>query len=618
MTLRNKFIMAPLKLGYCKGDGQVNEKHINFYEARSNHVGAVCLEPLFLDSGLREIPTQLGIDNDDKIPGLKKLTDMIHKKGAEVIAHLNHPGRMANPKIPGNYFISSTGKPCENGGAVPTPMNNASMEQVTELFVNSSIRAESAGFDILELQFGHGYLFSQFLSPGVNDRNDEYSGSFENRASFPIQILDEVMRSVSLPIIVRISGEEMTPNGIKIDESVKLVKILKGKGVDAVHVSAGTVCSTPPWYFQHMFTKKSKTWEFAGTIRKETSMPVVFVGRINSTDDIDLLQNEYNAEYIALGRALIADPDFVGKYIRKKNENIRPCLACSEGCLGGVKSGEGLGCVVNPVLNNDTPQFSIAKMKKHFAVIGAGLSGMETAITLKSRGHDVAIYEKNEIGGQFNLAWLPPHKESLLDIIKYYSNELKRLNIDIYKKEAKASDLLDSNYDGVILATGSVPSIPPVKGLTEYYWAEFLLDKNIPKNKKVVVVGGGLIGVEIASKLIDKENEVIIVEMLNEIANGMEMIEKAMTLKKFKQKNLITFTNSKVESIENKDVVISGEEQQTIKDVDHIVIATGMKSFAPLFDKLKNKIPVYLVGDAMKVGKAQDAIREGYILGLKL
>lgn len=618
MNLKNNFILAPLKLGYSDGSGKVNKKHISFYRDRSKYIGAVILEPLYIDKGLREIPTQLGIDNDNKIPGLKELVNIIHNNTAKVIAHLNHPGRMANPKIPGNYFLSSTDKPCENGGAIPKSMDANDMSDSIDLFVKSAIRAEKAGFDFVELQFGHGYLLAQFLSPSVNDRKDEYNSDFEKRASFPLRVFDEVKKSVSIPIIVRVSGEEMTPAGIKIDETIKLVNQLKDKGAVAVHVSAGTVCSTPPWFFQHMFIQKGKTWEFAKTIKKATNIPVIYVGRVNSIRDIEKLNNEFHADYIALGRALIADPNFVGKYNSKIDGNIRPCLACSEGCLGGVKSGKGLGCVVNPLLSDDIPTFSVTKDKKTFAVIGAGLAGLETSLTLKSRGHNVDLYEKDVIGGQFNLAWLPPHKDSLKNIIDYYSKELKRNNISIIEREAVDVELLNGNYDGVIIATGAIPIIPSIKGLKNYFWAEFLLDQNLPDNKKIVVIGGGLIGIEIASKLVEKNNNVIIIEMLEDIARGMEMIEKAMTLKKLKGKNIPIYTNTKVDAIEDDKVFTSGENKLTIENIDHIVIATGMKSYLPLYGELKGKIPVYIVGDAKKVGKAQDAIKDGYTLAMTL
>ena len=410
LNLRNKFIFAPIKLGYSDNTGVVKHKHIDFYDERSKYLRAVTVEPLYMESGLRELPTQLGIDNDSKLDGLKKITNIIHANGAKVIAHLNHPGRMANPKIPGNIYLSCTEKPCENGGATPQKMTEADMQDVIELFKNSAIRANKAGFDIIELQFGHGYLMAQFISPKVNDRTDQYGGSFENRIKFPLQVLNAVKSVVNLPVIVRISGDEMIPDGIKLPEMIQLSKILKEKSVDAIHVSAGTICSTPPWFFQHMFVPKGKTWEFAKKIKDEINIPTIFVGQINRKEDVEILDKEYHSDYIAIGRALVADPDFVGKISLKIKGNYRPCLACAEGCLGGVKSGQGLQCLVNPEVGIDKVTIKKSNKLKHFAVVGGGLAGMEAALTLKKRGHDVDIYEKDKLGGQFNLASLTPNK----------------------------------------------------------------------------------------------------------------------------------------------------------------------------------------------------------------
>ncbi len=618
LHLRNPFILAPIKLGYSDASGEVNQKHLKFYTDRSAHMGAMTLEPLFLDRGLREIPTQLGIDSDDKISGLRMLTDAIHREGAKVIAHLNHPGRMVNPKMPGNCYVSATDKACENGGAVPKKMDQADMNSVVDLFKTAARRAKDAGFDMIELQMGHGYLLAQFLSPEVNDRTDEFGGSFENRLRFPLMIFETVKKAVDLPVIVRVSGSEMTPHGIMINETIALAKILERKGASAIHVSAGTVCSTPPWFFQHMFVPKGKAWEFAAEVKREIHIPVVFVGRINSISDVNHLKNDFGAQYMALGRALVADPDFAGKYLREIRGRIRPCLACSEGCLGGVRSGKGLGCVVNPELADDIPPFTKAAGSRHFAIVGAGLAGAEAALTLKSRGYEVTLYEKESIGGQYRMAWLPPGKKSLKEIVDFYEFELKEKNINIINKEASESDLINDKFDEIIIATGAVPAVPPVKGLENFFWTEFLRDENMPVNKTILIIGGGLIGMEVASKLAEKDNNVIIVEMLEEVARGMEMIEKTMTMRKLSIENVQIFTETRVIEIAGDKVVLSGKHNQTLNNIDHIVVATGMTSYHPLYDNLKDKLTVHLIGDAKKAGKAQDAIHDGYKLALEL
>jgi len=610
--------MAPIKLGYSNGDGLVNSKHIQFYEERSAHLGAMTIEPLYMDKGLREIPSQLGIDAADKIDGLTQLVQQIHQDGAQVIAHLNHPGRMVNPKIPGNYFISSTDQPCENGGAKPILMDTDHMEAVIKLFVDSAIRAKAVGFDIIELQMGHGYLLSQYLSPEVNARGDMFGGSLENRMRFPLQVLQAIQSAVKLPIIVRVSAEEMTPRGIEINETITLCQKLETAGVSAIHVSAGSACTTPPWFFQHMFIPKGKTWQLAATVQSKLNIPVIFVGQINAAQDVDHLEKIFGAQYIAIGRALIADPHFIGKLTGEQTGNIRPCLACSEGCLGGVKSGQGLHCVVNPTVGEKPIVGLPTNQAKHLAIIGGGLAGMEAAIDLHDRGFTVEIFEQDRLGGQFNLASLPPGKASMAKIVEYYQQEVSLRNIKIHHIEATAEYLLDQNYDEILIATGSKPMIPPIDGLTDYFWTEFLEDDQLPDHQTILIIGGGLIGLEVASKLLDKQNKVIIVDLLPELAKDMEIIERTLTFKKLKQHQVQFFLETRVQKIEGKQAYLEGKHTEILNGIDKVVIATGMQSETRLYEELKDKISCTLLGDAKQVGKAQDAIRNAYEFGQQL
>ena len=620
LQLQSKFILAPLKLGYGDATGVVNQRHLDFYGVRNKYIGAMATEPLYMHPGLRELPTQLGIDDDDKLPGLRKLNDVLHENGAKSIAHLNHPGRMANPKIPGNFYWSSTNKACGNGGAIPKKMDREMMGEVVGLFVESANRAVNAGFDIIELQFGHGYLLAQFISPAVNSRDDEYGRSFGNRIRFPLEVAKAVKKAVGLPVIARISGDEMIPDGFHLEEMVKLSQELENIGIDAIHVTAGSACSTPPWFFQHMFIPKGETWEMAGVIKKEVGIPVIFVGKINSSKDIHFIEDTFHADYLAIGRALVADSDFVGKYIGEVKGLIRPCLACAEGCLGGVKSGKGLGCVVNPLVNSVLPKIEPSPNTKRFAVIGGGLAGMQAAITLRDKGHDVDLYEKDRLGGQFNLAYLPPNKENMKQIVDYFIEELKAHGshqVNVIREEATIPLIKSGNYEAVIMASGAVPAVPLIKGLKEFYWTEFLEDEQLPQDQKVMVIGGGLIGLEVASKMVDANNHVVIVEMLEEIARGMEMIEKAMTVKKLKANNTEIFVRHKVVEVDRKRILIENNEGvEIIEGVDKIVIATGMNSYVP-FNKV-GAVTIYFVGDAKKIGKAQDAIHDAYELALNL
>jgi len=618
LDLRNEFIFPPIKLGYSDGTGVIKQQHLDFYNLRSKHIGAVTIEPLYMDLGLREIPTQLGIDSNDKISGLRTLTNLIHKNGAKAIAHLNHPGRLANPKIPENYFWSSTDKPCENGGAVPESMNRNMMDKVINLFVDSTRRAVDSGFDIIEIQFGHGYLLAQFLSLDVNKRSDDYGGSFENRIRFSIEVLSAVRKAINIPIVARISGDEIIPTGFHIDEMIKFSAILERNGVDAIHVSAGSACSTPPWFFQHMFIPKGKTWYYACRIKENVNIPVIFVGMINSIKDIKHIERIYDPDYLAVGRAMIADPDFVGKYLNKVEGMIRPCLACAEGCLGGVKSGHGLQCLVNPKVGKEIDIFEKPKKSKFFAVVGGGLAGMEVSLTLKKRGHKVTLFEKDELGGQFNFASLTPNKKSMETLIPYFVKEMKLNNIKVIYKKAKKSDLINK-YDEIVIASGSKPSKIKIDGLGKFYWAEILLKENLPNNKKVLIIGGGLIGVDIATALIPLNNQVIIVKRTSDFGEDMEMIAKSLSLKMMKEKGTIFRDHTHIKKVAGRTVYAerNGKDIQ-FSDIDMIVVSTGMKSFNPLEKELKNNILVHVIGDAKKIGNAQDAIHDAYKLAMSL
>ncbi len=618
LELKNPFIFAPIKLGYSDEKGYTNERHSAFYNARSRYLGAVTVEPLYLDKGLREIPTQLGIDEDNKIQGLIGLTESIHKFDTKAIAHLSHPGRMANPNIPDNYLISSTDKSCENVDSAPKRMDSGDLEKTITLFTSAAKRAQEAQFDFIELQFGHGYLLAQFLSPRVNDRTDEYGGTFENRIKFPTKVLKAVMETVNLPIIARISGDEMIPDGIKLHEMIKFSNLLKEKGVAAIHVSAGTVCSSPPWFFQHMFVPKGETWKMASELKETVNIPVIAVGKINTVEDIKKVKKDHSADYLAIGRALIADPNFVGKYLGKENEPIVPCLACVEGCLGGVKSGQGLQCLVNPEVGQEKEDFQPASEAKEYAVVGGGLAGMKAALTLRRRGHSVDLYEKNKLGGQFNFAPLTPNKQSMSRLVPYFVEELQNKGVNTIFKKATKTDLI-SGYDGVVLATGSKPSVPDIPGLDEFYWADILLEENLPENKRILIIGGGLIGVDIATALIPKGNTLIIVKRTTNFGENMEVIAKTLSLKTMKENETIFSDHTNIKKIEGDTVFAEKNgDQITFDNIDIIVVSTGMRNYNPLEDKLTNEMPVHIVGDAKQVGNAQDAIKDAYETTKKL
>ncbi|MHB8871493.1 MAG: NAD(P)/FAD-dependent oxidoreductase [Candidatus Doudnabacteria bacterium] len=612
VVLRNSFFMSAVKTGYGNNEGTITDRHRAFWDKRSKHVAAVIFEPFFIDKRVRELPTQIGINSDEKIDGHKKLVETVHHNGAKAVAHINHPGRMANPILPGNIYLSASDIQCPNGGQKPTALSLNEIKIVQQQYIDAAIRAEKAGYDMIELQFGLGYLIAQFLSPLTNKRVDEYGGCFENRLRFGIEILRGIKSKISLPVIVRISGDEKFESGLTIEDSIQLVKILEKENAAALHVTSGNVCESAAWYYQHHFIPKGETWQLAKKIKEHTSLQVIGVGQITEPVDIATIFNEESADFIAIGRALIADPDFVGKYLQLVNGRIRSCSSCLTGCLGRIKIGKGLQCEINPEVGRELDPLVHADEAKNYAVVGGGMAGMEAAITLRQRGHHVTLFEKNELGGQFNFAPLPSQKESLQKQINYLKHELE--GIPVIKKETMPEDLI-GKYDGVILATGSKPFIPPIDGLIEYKWAEILYETNIPKNKNVLIIGGGLIGVEIANTLVEYGNRVIIIEMLDDIARDMEMVTRKLNLMKLQKNNVLVYTNKKVERIRDSSAFVKSKnvfDDFRIDYIDLYIVAAGMIPNKDLMEKLETKIPYYVVGDAEKVGDLVSAVQSAY------
>lgn len=618
LELSNRLMMAPVKTGYGTLTGDVTPRHEAYYRRRADGaVSAIIVEPLFIDPLGKEHPKQLGISAANHVEGLKRLVKAIHDGGALAIAHINHAGRAANPKATGQKPEAPSEITCPSTGVTPAAMPENRVKELIAEFAEAAGRAADAGFDALEIQFGSGYLIAQFLSARTNLRTDEYGGSPEKRHRFAEDILSRVFHEIGqdIPIIARISALEQVDNGLNLEDAKALGNFLKGKGVAALHVVSGSACDSPPWYYQHMRLPLGKNLEWASHIKTKVGMPVITAGRLGNPQDIREAIGKGLVDAIALGRPLVADPDLPLKMIDNRDDDVIQCGACLQGCLLKVKSGEGLGCIVNPTVGREAEHYEKPEKAKRVVIVGGGPAGIQAAITADERGHNVVLFEKDRTGGQFNLSFIPPGKEMMERPFTSFVNKIKNSLIDFRSgQKATIENIAAEDPDVVIVATGATAIIPSIPGLKEALTGEDVLTGKANLGRRVLIIGGGMVGLECAEYLANKDHEITIVELLEDVARDMEPITRKLTLKQLGLSNITILTNTRVTRfVGEKAYIQENDNEKPLGEFDSVIAAVGTKSLKDLMDPLKARgIDVRVIGDASRPRQIYDAVRDGF------
>ncbi len=624
LELANRIIMAPVKTGYGVPTAEITPRHEAFYRRRAEGgAGAIIPEPLFIDARGKEHPKQIGIFSDNQISGLKRLVNAIHDGGAAAIAHINHAGRAANPKASGRKPEAPSAIMCARTGVTAEEMTTERIKELTKSYAQACRRAVEAGFDAVEIQFGLGYLIAQFISPNTNKRTDDYGGSKENRYRFAKKVLDNVCQTVGkdYPIIARISATEQTENGLGFEDAIELGNFLKSNGIVALHVVSGSNCDSPPWYFQHMRLPAGKNLEWASKIKQLIDMPVIVAGRMGNPDDIRKALGDNLVDAIGLGRSLLADPDLPKKMRENRDSDVVQCGACLQGCMAKVKEDVGLGCIVNPEVGRESEVPSEKPARKKVVIVGGGPAGLQAAITATERGHEVVLYEKHEPGGQFNLSYLPPGKQMMERPLKTFLRKAQTYQVDFkFGQEATVDKIKAENPDTVIIATGAVPIIPPIPGLENALTGEDILTDKAKTGNKVLIIGGGMVGLECAEYLLNKKVDVTVVELLDDIARDMEAITRKLTIKHLKESKVRILTGTKVTRFENKEAFVETDNQeQSLGEFDNVIVAVGTKSISDLKEPLeKLSLDIKVIGDAGKPGQIYDAVKQGFDVALSI
>jgi len=620
--------------GYSTRDGMVTDRLLRFYEEKAKGgMGLIIVEYSYIDlKASMSSPCQLGAYDDTCIIGLAQLAEVMQQNGAKACLQIVHCGRQ---RAIGTYpMVAPSRVPWEElaalKGVIPTELSIEEIREIVEAFGDAARRAKQAGFDMVEIHGGHGYLITNFLSPHTNKRTDMYGGNLRERMRFGLEVTENVRRKVgpSFPVGIRLSGTEYMEDGVMIEDTVAFAKELENKGIDVFHISGGnrhTIhCEIVPSYQPVAFN----VWA-AEAVKKEVHIPVIASGSITSPALAESILEDGKADFVGLGRPLLADPYFPKKAEEGRADEIRPCIRCNQGCLHqGTMSRKGLMCSVNIAVGRENrfarlqyEERDPALKSKTVLVVGGGPGGMEAARVAALRGHKVTLFERRDrLGGALLEASVPEFKSDLRPLIDYLSHQLKKLGVAVnLNKEINAREVMKEAPDAVIVATGSKPSLPQISGIEKpnvVNGLDILGGKVV--GKRIIIIGGGLLGSELALFLRQKGKEVVLTTRQRQIGYDMEITHFTVLMDKLREVGVQIYTQRLLQQITDNGVIMVDLvelEQIEIKG-DHVAIMGGFLPDMRLYEELKNKgWAVYPVGDCIQPRSIQEAIYEGHLAG---
>lgn len=629
VRLKNRIVMPPMTTNFNSLDGFVTERCKEYYARRAKGgVGLIQVESAIVvypeGGGGRN---NIAIDEDRFVPGLTDLVKSIKKASPDVKVspQLAHVGPHARQGIKDAVSFGASAIPSGDFATrIPVPLSIEEIQQIVSAFADAARRAKQAGFDMISLHFAHGYLVSNFISPKTNRRKDEYGGSFENRFRFAKEILQRCRESVGkdLPIIVRINSDDCTEGGQTIEEAKIVARLCEENGADALDISCAGSIGTQPLGDPSSAAPRGGLVKHAAAIREVVTIPVMVGRRIMTPEYAEQILQETNIELINMGRPLIADPDLPKKAAEGRVEDIVPCIACCQGCYDYLRTQRPITCLANPVVGREKELQELPKAPrpKRVLVVGGGPAGLETAIVASASGHQVTVYEKSAtLGGQINLASIPPFKQEMKRLMDYFLAQIKKAGVVVQlEKEADLKEIEELRPDIVVIATGAKPAVPPIPGIENLNvcTAWDLLSGKAKFGGKVVVVGGGKVGCLIAEFLAEKKQDVTLIEMLGEIASDMGPESRKWTLLRLNSRGVKVLTGTKLIEILEKEVILERDGKGKILPADTVVLALGAVPDRGLAEKLIGRgISLHMVGDCAGVGDALDAIRDGFRIG---
>lgn len=636
MTIKNRIIMPPMGTNLASLNGEVTQEQIDYYELRARGgtglitIENICIDFPFASNGT----TQLRIDNDQYIPRLFKLTETLHKHGACVGIQLNHAGASAYAyRLNGEMPLSSSSTPSKKNGNIPRPMTHDEIYHAVDKFGDAAERVRRAGFDCVEIHAGHSYLISQFLSPLFNKRTDEFGGSVENRARILTLIVDKVRACVGprFPVSLRISADDFLEGGNTLEDSLRILELCEEK-VDIINVSAA---QNDNLNFQIDQMSLEDGWKryLSRAVRDKFHKPTVIAGNIRTPKVAEDIIASGDADLIAIGRGLIAEPEWVQK-VQSGNERLmRKCISCNIGCADHrIARSRPLRCSINPdIIHGDAYKQQRVIRDTNVVVIGAGTAGMEAACTAAEVGcHTWLLEEKHSIGGLASEISLLPEKKRIADFPQFMKNRIASLDnlmLQVGKRATVASvSALRPNL--IVNATGSVPLLPPIEGLRENIDVEggnvFSITNMIhhldqfadATGKRIAVVGAGAVGLDVIEYFSARGASAVLIEMQDAPGRDLDIITKNAMLTMLDEHHVEQHMRTQLVAVTPTYFTVKNTDGAFDIPFDYGFVCLGMRANTAGLNEIEqwaraNNVKIMNIGDSLMARRIIDGVREG-------
>lgn len=636
MTIKNRIVMMPMGTNYGEQNGEMSFLHINYYEQRAKGgTGLIIVENASIDSPQGSNgTTQLRIDHDNYLPRLFKFCENIHRYGTKIAIQINHAGASAISSRINMQPVSASDVPSKEGGEIPRPLSVEEIHHIVKKYGEAAKRAQTAGFDAVEIHAGHSYLISQFLSPITNKRTDEFGGSVENRTRFCRMVIDEVRKQVGpfFPIMLRLSADELMEGGNTLDDTLEYLDYLQEE-VDIFDVSCGLNGSIQYQIDANYLPDGWRSY-MAKAVKEKFNKPCISMGNIRDPKVAERILADGDADLIGMGRGLIADPAWVNKVATGHECDLRKCISCNVGCAGNrIGVNRPIRCTVNPsVLEGDVYKKLHVNKNCNVVVIGGGTAGLEAACTAAEVGCNTFLLEKgSELGGLASLISKIPAKNRLADFPHYLMHRAEQLeNLYIFTNTEGTPENIRKFHPNIIVSsTGSAPLLPPIAGLkdridNEDYNIYSILGminhiNDFPKDlegKKVVVVGGGAVGLDVVEFFADRNADISIVEMMDQIGRDLDPVSKNDTKAMMKKHNVHQLTKTALLEVKDSSFLVKGDGEPYEIPFEYGFVCLGMRAQGQLYQSLAEEfssedVEIMNIGDSQRARRIIDGTQEG-------